>query len=207
MKLRLSFIGFLSFFWLSHAQKIIDKQFLADKIKTVVIEGNNMFKITVNTAEITEILIALKIEGEHSEQIILLTEQIEDSLKIASTYQPLFNKPDDKLSAHKKISIELTVSIPEGFDVTIKSDIASVFVEGLYNNLVAELLNGHFITNNFTGNLLVNTIHGNISVVSNFAKHDVYSKNGTIKKSWIDSGSNQISLNSINGNITLSKTK
>src|SRR5690606_3407455 len=98
-----------------------------DKIKTIVIEGNNMFKITVNTAEITEILIALKIEGEHSEQIILLTEQIEDSLKIASTYQPLFNKPDDKLSAHKKISIELTVSIPEGFDVTIKSDIASVF--------------------------------------------------------------------------------
>lgn len=195
------------FTWSLCAQKVISKQFQAENISTITIDGNTMFKIAVFSKETAVIQMEFKVEGENNEQIVLLANQAQDTLFISSAYQPLFNKPDDKLSAHKAISIELSVTIPEGLDVNVTSDIASVDVEGLYNYMLVELLNGHFTAHQYQGNLLVNTLRGNISVETNFAELNAYTKNGTLIKPKLDSGEKHISLNSINGSITVTKTQ
>lgn len=183
------------------------KQYDDSHLSTVSISGNTLFKISISTKKEKKIDLLLQVEGEHNEQVVLQSYSRQDTLFVESTYQPLFVNPDDKLSAHKKISIELTVFVPEQFNISITSNIASVFSKGSYNNFISELLNGNFTASNFSGDLLVNTIHGNINVETDFAQLKLQTKNGTIIQEIINSGSNQISLHSINGNIMVTKTQ
>lgn len=189
------------------AQKVIQKQLDGSQITTVSVSGDTMFKIEASTKKTREINLILKVEGENFEQIILESQIKNDTLFIGSAYQPLFIPPDDKLSVHKKISIELTMVIPIGLRVNICSDIASVFANGIFRNVMVELINGHFSSNNFTGNLLVNTVYGNITLRTNAGKISAESKNGSVKQDKIINGNNRISLNSVNGNISVAKTQ
>ena len=189
------------------AQKEIVKQFDASGISTLAISGNTMFKIDISTKKVKDINLGLQVEGENNEHVLLKTYSKRDTLFVQSVYQPLFVQPDDKLSAHKKISIELTIVVPEHLNITITSDIASVFAKGTYNNFIAELLNGHFTAIGFSGDLLVNTIHGNISVETQATQLKLQTKNGVIKQEDISAGENSMSLNSINGNISVTKTR
>ncbi|WP_223032520.1 DUF4097 family beta strand repeat-containing protein [Hanstruepera marina] len=189
------------------AQKIIQEQIDASQITTVSISGDGMFKINISTQKTNVADVTLNIEGENFEQVILQAYRKHDTLFLGSAYQPLFTPPDDKLSAHKKISIELTMVIPEHLAVDTSSDIASVFVNGIYENLIAQLLNGHFNATAFSGNLLVNTLHGNIDVNTNAAELNLKSKNGSIKQQTINNGINKITLHTVNGNISVTKTQ
>lgn len=184
-------------------QRILD----AAEISTIDIAGNTMFKIKISTAPVQTISLDLQVEGENNEQIVLQTRQENNTLFIGSAYQPLFVKPDDKLAAHKKISIELTLEIPENLIVTINSDIASVFAIGSYKKLTAELVNGHFSAQNYIGSLQVDTLHGNIELETSSGKLDIHTKKGTITQDKISLSANQLSLKSINGNISVTKTQ
>lgn len=190
-----------------HAQKRIEKQLDATDISTVVISGNTMFKINLNAKPADKVNLRLTVEGENNEQIVLKTYKNQDTLFVGSAYQPIFNVPDDKLSAHKKISIELDMVVPEHLNINIKSDIASVQIQGIYNTIFSELVNGNFKALNFSSDLLVNTIHGNMHIETNNAELNLHTKNGTIDHDELDSGKQQISLNSINGNIRVIKTQ
>ncbi|TYB78897.1 DUF4097 family beta strand repeat-containing protein [Bizionia myxarmorum] len=193
----------LSFFGQKGMQRTID----ASKIKTIDIAGNTIFKIKVSATPSQIILIDLQVEGENNEQIVLQARQENDTLFLGSAYQPLFIKPDDKLAAHKKISIELTLEIPENLNVSINSDIASVFVSGNFNFLTAELLNGYFSGTNFNGNLQVDTLNGNINLETKAGRLDLQTKKGVINKGNVPLGENQLSLHSINGDISVKKTR
>jgi hypothetical protein len=189
------------------AQKQIMKQFDDSQLSTVSISGTTIFKISISTKKENNIDLILQVQGENNEQVVLQTHIRRDTLFVESAYQPLFIKPDDKLSAHKKISIELTIFVPEQFNIGITGDIASVFATGNYNYFMTELLNGHFTATRFSGDLLVNTIHGNISLETDAAQLKLQTKNGTIVQEKINNGRSQISLHSINGNIMVTKTQ
>ncbi|OBX23546.1 MULTISPECIES: DUF4097 family beta strand repeat-containing protein [Bizionia] len=184
-------------------QRIID----ASEISTIDVAGNTIFKIKISAKPVQVITMSLQVEGENNEQIVLQTRHENQTLFIGSAYQPLFVKPDDKLAAHKKISIELTLEIPENLTVIITSDIASVVVIGNYKFLIAELLNGHFSAHKYSGDLQVDTLHGNIELETRSGKLDLNTKKGTIVQDKMPLGTNQISLNSINGNISVTKTQ
>lgn len=183
-------------------QRIMD----ASKISAIDIAGNTMFKIIISTKPVQTIALDLQVQGENNEQIVLQTRQENDTLFIGSAYQPLFLKPDDKLAAHKKISIELTLQIPENLTVNITSDIASVTATGQYKYMTAELLNGHFLAQQFKGSLQVDTLHGNIMLQTNAGNLEMHTKKGFIESDDIPFGIHEIMLNSVNGNITVTKT-
>jgi hypothetical protein len=193
--------------WQVYSQKLVQKQLDGSEIKTIIISGNNIFKIHVSSQKTNIIDIKLEVEGENNEQIILQTLSKQDTLFIGSSYQPLFTPPDDKLNAHRQISIELTLSIPENLNLNLKSDIASVFIKGNYKNVVAELLNGSFFAQKFTSNLLVNTIKGDINVETDNVILDIHTKNGNSNQEKLNLGNKHIILNSINGNISVTKTQ
>lgn len=207
MKLNLTLLVVILISGHLFAQKQIMKQFDGSQLSTVSISGNTIFKISITTKKEKDIKLILQVDGENNEQVVLQTHIRRDTLFVESTYQPLFIKPDDKLSAHKKISIELTIFVPEHFNISITSDIASVNATGNYNYFMTELLNGHFTATGFFTDLLVNTIHGNISLETDAAQLKLQSKNGTITQDKIDHGRSQISLHSINGNIMVTKAQ
>ncbi len=184
-------------------QRILD----AAEISTIDIAGNTMFKIKISTAPVQTISLDLQVEGENNEQIVLQTRQENNTLFIGSAYHPMFVKPDDKLAAHKKISIELTLEIPKNLIVIINSDIASVYATGHYDKLTAELINGHFSAQKYSGNLQVDTLHGDIQLETNAGILNAHTKKGTIETFQLPTGNNQLTLNSVNGNINITKTQ
>ena len=201
------FIVFLFFVFQIQAQKITNKSFSSEEISTLIIDGSSIFKISIETAKAKTISIQSFVEGENNEHVVLLAEIKNNQLLVSSAYQPLYVAASDKLSIHKLISIELQITIPENFVVSMSSNIASVFMSGNYKQVTSELLNGSFNAENFYGNLVVNTIHGDIHLATNQAIVEVSSKHGIMSQEILDVGKQQISLNSINGNITVTKTE
>ncbi len=203
----LFYIVILLFSFHATSQNRIQKLFSDANISTININGNGVFKISVETTMSNTFTIDSRIEGENNEHVVLIAETKNDTLYIATKYQPLFNDANDKLSAHKVISIELILNIPANKSIYVSSDIASVFVKGQYNNATIELINGNCILKNFVGGATVNTIQGDIDVNTNFAKLDAFTKNGTLNLESLSKGNRMLSLYSINGNITVIKSQ
>lgn len=189
------------------AQKQIQKQINGFELTTILITGNMMSKIEVSTSKSDKINAILNVEGENNEHVLLEVYSEKKTLFISSKYQPLFTPVDDKSSAHKQISIELALVIPENLDLNINSDIAAVFLSGKFKNTLIELMNGNLKATSLSSNLVVNTINGNVSIESNNAKLELFTKNGEISQEKLDKGIKQITVNSIHGDIRIIKTQ
>jgi len=189
------------------AQNRIQKSFSDTDITTININGNAVFKISVETNTSNTITIDSRIAGENNEHVVLITEIKDNTLFIATKYQPLFTDANDKLSAHKVISIELGLNIPVNKSIYVSSDIATVFVNGQYKEAIIELINGACILKDFIGDATVNTIQGDIDVNTNFTKLDAFTKNGTLTLETLSKGNRLLSLYSINGNIMVIKSQ
>lgn len=206
--MKTTFFVLFSFFvfWL-YGQKTEVKIIENNLIKSIVIEGDDIFKIKVKTARTNTFTLTSKIEGEYAEKTSIITETKNDSLLINSAYQTYSQKENDKLNAHKVLSIEVELEIPENLSLYFKSEIASAEVNGSYKQLVLELNQGNAKLVNFIGDAIINTFNGNIDIETNYASIDALTKTGTINKEEIIKAENEILLHSINGNIKISKTK
>ncbi|WP_434037384.1 hypothetical protein [Formosa sp. 4Alg 33] len=203
----LPFILFTFFCITLSAQKRIDKIIDAQNITTLQINGNNCFKIHVTASKTNRITIQTKIAGEHNEEMLVIAKTRNDSLYVSTGFHPLFQADNDKLSAHKVMSIELNIQVPEHVSLNIKSDIAYVHIEGIFNSTFIELNQGQCKLDAFVGSAKINTIEGAISVETNFAKVDAISKHGAVNLQPLISGKNQIDLKSIRGDISVFKTE
>ena len=192
---------------LSFSQKVTQKTFDGDLVAFLQIDCDQCFRINLETSEQDEIEIQMAVEGEYSEQVILLTELNLDSLKISTAFQPIFKAPDDKLAAHKALSIVLHLKIPKDKAVYVKSDLASLMARGQYPGLRAELKQGHFDGWLYRSNVTILTLQGDINLVTDQGTVHLTSKNGRVSQERLDGGDNSIDLRTINGNIRLRKTE
>lgn len=192
---------------LSYAQKRMVKTLSAENIDVINFNFDKVYKIKVSTHKSPSIILEAEIEGENKQHIVLTNKRFMKSLYVTSNFQPTFKDANDKLSAHKIISIELNIKIPELKTIYIKSDIANVTGEGSYKKLTLELTNGNCQVTNYSGNALINTIEGNIEFHSNYAKIIANSAQGNVTTEDLTLGDDTISLNSINGDITVTKSQ
>ncbi|WAC00838.1 hypothetical protein N7U66_11255 [Lacinutrix neustonica] len=202
------FVIFLSLSLPCQAQKVIEQSIENTAIKTVVIIDDAIFKIKIATTPRNKgIQLESKIDGEYAKDIILLTEMKNDTLFISSMFQPFFESKNDKLSAHKIVSVELVLVLPENLSVYAKSAIASAKIKGRYKRLTLEFAQGNTTIKNFIGEAIVNSVNGDIAIESNYALVKTSSKTGVVKEEPLNSGIHHITLNTINGNISVTKTK
>lgn len=191
----------------SIAQKQTEKQWNAQQIKKIDIDGNGIFKINIKNSESNTIDLLVKFEGEHSENLVIIDSINQGVLKLSTDFQPLFKADNDKLSAHKVLSVELQLSIPKHIDLKIKSDIAQTKIEGQFPNVFIELKTGNCTLDPFFGNATINTINGTINIKTNNAKTIAKSKTGTVNVMQFKLALHQLNLQSVNGDINVSKFK
>lgn len=203
----LLYVVILFFGFNTLAQNRTQKSFSDSNIAAIHINGNAVFKISVETNTSNTITVDSKIAGENNEHVVLISEIKNNTLYLATKYQPLFTDANDKLSAHKVMSIELVVNIPTNKSIYVSSDIASVYVNGQYKNAIIELINGACVLKDFVGDATVNTIQGDIEVITDFAKLEAFTKNGTLTLETLSKGNRLLSLYSINGNIMVIKSQ
>ncbi len=190
-----------------HAQKLIQNEILAQDISTVQIDGNKIYKIETSTHHSDFIFYSASHEGESAENFTIVPQLNNHTLSISAIFQPFQQPLDDKLSAHKVISIHLVLYLPDGLQLNIQSQNSHINVSGNYSNIKIETTNGICNLEDFNGNANIETIHGNINVATKGARVRAETKNGLLDIAKFPIGKNRIDLKSLNGNIVVSKTE
>lgn len=189
------------------AQKSTEKIWNADVINTIVIDGENVFNITVSNSPSNTILLKVKIEGEHANQLVMVDSIVNKQLYISSSFQPLFVKDNDKLSAHKVMSVEYQLLVPKNIKLEIKSNIGSVDLVGTYPSVFIELNQGNCNLKQFLGNASINTVNGDINIETDHAKVEAFTKTGQITLTQFKFLKYNLNCHTINGNIKITKTE
>lgn len=197
----------LLFFLKSYSQKQTVEVLEAGRLERLVLNSDEVFKIRITTVPGHTIKIASRADGEYYNDISLETEEVGKTLFLRSQYREILQSGFDKLSAHKVFAMELEVEVPEDFVVEVKSNVATVFLNGNYEQVLVQLKSGSCFLNNFKGDAVVNTFEGNITVETENALIDADSRHGKVNLPPTSRGNNRISLHSINGNIEVTETK
>ena len=205
---KLTFILFFLFFGNIFAQKIIERNFNASEITSIEINSDVIYHIKITSRNTEQIKIKTQVEGENYENVVLGIIEENNTLHIKTSFTPFFEAKNDKLAAHKVISIEMELIVPESMAIKIEASIASVEIFGKYESISALLENGNCLMNNFMGDALLKTKQGFIKV---YALEETFgtavSKKGIVvnelSKSNIKSLKYRIEAESFKGNISL----
>ena len=170
----------------------------------VSIVSDEVFFIKIIAGETSKIKLEAKASGEYCEYVVLDISEEKNKLQIATGYTPYFEAANDKLAAHKVMSIQLELLVPENMAIKVFSKLASFYGEGRFKNAEVILEDGQCVFALFKGNAKIKTRNGNV-VVS--AKGGVagtaISNYGTVINNLPSTGKYKIKVQSVNGDITL----
>lgn len=197
----MSIFLFFGIFLSAFSQKDVSGTYDAQNIEKLYIFTDEVFRINLKTSQKDKIVLTSHSEGEYYNEISLNAELLQDRMILTTQFREILKSGYDKLSAHKVFSLEITLEIPEGLEVFIKSNIASVSGSGTYKNLEVELKSGYCELRSFQGNAVVNTYSGSIYVQTKNAGIKANSRNGDVMVPLKITGENNIHLTTINGNI------
>jgi len=197
--------AFFIFFFLSivHSQNNRYERIVSESIQTIAINGNQIFKIEVETHSSREILLRSKIDGEYQD-LFQITNSTEGSvLTFQLEENPVVSIPDDKRNAHKVVAATLRLTIPKDMNLDIVSDIASVKLKGSYRQLTIQLLEGFCEIYGEIYMATVNTVNGGITVKTSRGEVSATSRYGKIKADDFKRKEGKWLLQSIRGDITV----
>ncbi|WP_405412136.1 hypothetical protein [Maribacter sp. Asnod1-A12] len=189
------------------AQKKRHNQVLASNIDLIQIDAANCFIVEVNTVVGNEINVEAEMEGEYSQDLDLEVVTNGTTLLIKAGFTPNFENPNDKLSAHKVISILLRLTMPLHKKVEVFGTNSRVNIEGEYKELNITLSDGACLLKNVQAKANVKTQSGSVKVISNAANVKAISKYGTVSANPIPIGHSTFKVQTVTGNIDLSKTE
>lgn len=189
----------------AETQNSLEKKILADNIETILINGNQIFTISISTSKTDYITIKSVLDGEYQNQFQIVTLRENKTLQLSLEHLSLNDIPDDKRNAHKVIAATLHLEIPENLSLNILSDIGSVDLSGNFNTVFIELLQGHFDITGDVKSATINTIDGDINIVTQSATIDADSNNGTVVLDEFTKVNSTWKLKTINGDITVIK--
>lgn len=186
----------------------MEKSWDASSVERLEVISDEVYQITITSEATQRIYVRTTVEGEYSENVALLVSEENKTLSLSSGFTPFFVKHNDKLAAHKVISIEMEITIPSDMAVFVKGAIVSVETMGAFREIQLDLSNGNCVLNNFKGNAQLNSINGNITVLAReTGVLEVKSRTGSIKNELPKTGQFLIKAESVNGDITLLKSQ
>jgi len=188
-----------------HAQKVIRKTIADPSSTRLLIDAEHCFKIELTTVESEELIIEAKIDGEYRNDLLINIEELDATIKLSAGFQPNFVKPNDKLSAHKVISIALKIKAPQSLDVHLYGTSCNVNAIGSYNSLRISLDDGICFLDTVSENTSVDSNSGDIHLKSKGATIEARSNFGKVTSDRIPYGNNYFRLSTVTGNIYLTK--
>ncbi len=199
----LSILLLSSFFVLG--QKRLLQSYDVNNIHSLYIDSDEIFQIKITSTATDQITIHTQIDGETFESSLLNTKIEEGVLYISTGYTPDFTPFNDKLSAHKILSIVLEITIPEDMNLDINSTLASMEGAGSFGNISINLGRGgcRFFDFRFRESATIHTISGPIYIETENAEITAQSRNGNVVIPVDVTGIKALHLKSIHGDITV----
>lgn len=187
--------------WL-FAQKRGEQIVDAQDIQSIHINSDLIFKIKISAQPTDKIILNTIIDGETSTSTLVHVNIADTRLEITTGRLPDYSPFNDKLSAHKVLSIELDLIIPQNLSVNIRSTLAEVTLAGHYKDVAIGLGRGGFIGEDLRfRESVITTISGNISLLLSKATVVASSRNGTAQIDFSLKAGPSCILQSIYGDI------
>ena len=185
----------------------VEKTFLDPSITLVQIDVKNCFEVVLETADIPEIQVKAIIEGEYSKDLEITIHEEGSTLMIGAGFRSDFINPNDKLSAHKVVSIALHIVLPYEKNVAVFGTNSRVLVTGEYSDLNIVLSDGLCELQKVSTVVQVKTQSGDILVSTKSGEVKAHSKYGNLISDRIPKGDNRFTLSTVTGNIEITKPK
>ncbi len=189
----------------SFGQKTIHKSFIEEGVDQIFIDAKDSFEVVLQTTDSNSLTIKAEIEGEYSPNQLVNVFTDEHLLTIEPSFNAGFVMPNDKLSAHKVLSVSLVIEIPKQFKVKLVGNSTNAEIHGDYNDLRIELNDGSCTLYQVETKVAVQTIKGSIKAFVDKATISAHSTYGTVESDSIPLGKTQLHLKSQIGNIQLIK--
>ncbi|OZV70663.1 DUF4097 family beta strand repeat-containing protein [Winogradskyella aurantia] len=187
------------------AQNSFERRIEASDIERIVVNGNQIFNISVSTHKSKNITMRSTIDGEYQEQFQITNTKHNQTLYLKLEQNPLMTIPDDKRNAHKVVAASLNLVIPVNLDIDIKSDIGSVDLTGYFKDVTVQLFTGFCKVQGQAKAALVNTVDGDIDIKTSNAEVIANSTYGSVETEIIPLKQAVWRLKSIYGNISVKK--
>ncbi len=185
------------------SQKVMERSIDATNIKSISIASDLVYTISISSKKTSDVQIKATVEGETYEQIVLGIKEEGNELHIQPAYTPFFKANNDKLAAHKVLSIELELLVPDNCILNVNSSLTSLHIVGSLPLVNAQLEKGNCILKQFSGNASLKTNRGFIEVYANkTVKGNGFSKNGTVINELNEHGRFQIQAETVDGDIS-----
>ncbi len=192
-----------------YSQKDLSRTYFAEGVENILIDGNGVHTLKIHASNVEYISVNVHLEGETSEEIVI-REQIQgNQLSLGFGSWPLAKAYNDKLSAHKIISVEVLITIPENLFVSIASNTAGVYAKGTFRSLHIDIEDKNCAVHTFNGDATLKTNVGNIMVLidNNTTVAEAETTYGTVKTNLGATGIFTIFAESVHGDITLQQTQ
>ena len=199
--------GCVLFAQLAIAQKRVRKTLVNNDIKFIQIDAENCFTVVIATYAGNELLVEASMEGEYKQDLAINLEENDATIAVGATFLPSFKHPNDKLSAHKVISIKLVLKVPEYKDVRLYGTNSNVVASGKYKALNIVLSDGDCTLRKVSEKVDVKTQSGNITLFASTGTLNAKSTYGTVTSKRLKEGLVSFALTSIEGDITVSNPK
>lgn len=189
------------------AQKTVKKTIVNPKSSFVQIDAENCFEVILENSNSSDLIVDAAMDGEYNPNLLVNVNQEGSTIFVSAGFQPNFIVPNDKLSAHKVVSIALRIKLPDYINAKVFGSSSNVTASGRYHNLEIILNDGRCVLDNVGENCTVRTQSGDILVTSSEARISATSTYGKISKDSIPIGNDYFKLQTVTGNILLRKTK
>lgn len=173
------------------------------KASWVHIDTENCFELMVSNSDTKEVIVEARIDGEYREDLVIAVEEQGNTITVRPGFRPEFRHPNDKLSAHKVVSISLVVQVPRFTNVKVYGNHTRVQVTGTFSQTEILLNDGQCDMKLEAETLNVKTQTGDIYFESNGATVKAASRYGQVDGGPIPKGNGLVELVSTSGNIYL----
>jgi hypothetical protein len=188
-------------------QKAIRKIFPASFGTLVQIDTDKCFEAEILAYEGNSLLVDARFDGEYAEALSVNITQEGSTLWVATEFDPSFEDPNDKLSAHKVVSVSLRIQVPSNLDVQVFGTSCNVTMSGIFRNVDVVLNDGNCTLNQVAQKVNVQTQSGNIRLNSLRGVIRAVSHYGQLIQEQIPEGDKRYDLETVSGDITLQRTK
>ena len=189
-----------------NAQKMVQKEWASQQVDTIFIQSNALYSIRIKSEETENIQLETNVEGEVYEAVVVNALLEGRTLQIKTGYSPYFSPKNDKLAAHKVLSIEMQLIIPKDIAVVIFSKTASVLMSGEISYFETALESGNCSFEDFRGDARLFSDSGDINVeAQTMVGGRAVSEKGRVQNELPLSGTYFIEAESNRGDIGLFK--
>ncbi|RXG18134.1 hypothetical protein DSM03_101813 [Leeuwenhoekiella aestuarii] len=179
----------------------------ATDLEGVFVNSDEVFQIHVTSTNTNAIELKAEIEGETFETV-LLDAHVENRLWIINIKRaPGFQKIDDKLAAHKVLSVVLKIKMPQNKEFWVDSSLASVELTGVFKFINLNLSSGDCKLKAFRGSGTINTLRGDIEVETENNQIEAITRHGKLHVENNAYGSQHLNLKSVDGDIRVTQSE